>query len=166
MFWDEIDTAVGPLLLAGDGTRLQHIHFQAGRRAMRPQDGWKREARPFRLVAKQLDEYFGGKRRAFDLELGPQGTAFQRTVWRALSGIPYGETISYAELARRVGNAQASRAVGLANGANPLPIVVPCHRVIGSDGSLTGFGGGLDIKRRLLELEGAACVQDLFRSIA
>jgi methylated-DNA-[protein]-cysteine S-methyltransferase len=104
-------------------------------------------------VVSQLEEYFEGKRRAFDLPLAPQGTPFQQRVWRALLDIPYGETISYGELASRIGNKAASRAVGLANGSNPLPIVIPCHRVIGSNGKLTGYGGGLPIKQQLLALE-------------
>jgi methylated-DNA-[protein]-cysteine S-methyltransferase len=106
-------------------------------------------------VVTQLEEYFSGQRRDFDLELAPQGTEFQLRVWNELTRIPYGTTISYGELARRLGNPDASRAVGTANGANPIPIVVPCHRVIGADGSLTGFGGGLKAKAALLELEGA-----------
>jgi O-6-methylguanine DNA methyltransferase len=105
-------------------------------------------------VVEQLDEYFRGRRRAFDLELSPRGTEFQLRVWRELMRIPYGETISYQELSRRIGNPSATRAVGRANGANAIPIVIPCHRVIGADGSLTGYGGGLDIKRKLLALEG------------
>jgi methylated-DNA-[protein]-cysteine S-methyltransferase len=107
-------------------------------------------------------DYFRGVRRAFALPLAPEGTPFQLKVWRALCRIPYGETLSYGELARRLELVNGARAVGLANGANPLPIVVPCHRVIGSDGTLTGFGGGLHIKRSLLALEGAACAVDLF----
>lgn len=162
MFWYEMRTPVGQLLLAGDGRRLQHIHFQTGRRPLRTERDWIKDAGRFERVIAQLEEYFAGTRKRFDVELGAKGTDFQHTVWRALIGIPYGETISYGELARRIGNPQGSRAVGLANGANPLPIIVPCHRVIGTDGSLTGFGGGLGIKRQLLELEGAACVQDLF----
>jgi methylated-DNA-[protein]-cysteine S-methyltransferase len=157
MRYDEIDSPVGPLLVAADESGLRLIHFQAGRRQA-PDPSWERDPTPFRALAKQLGEYFRGERRTFDLSLAPQGTSFQLATWRALSTIPYGETISYAELARRVGRPAASRAVGAANGANPLPIVVPCHRVIGKDGSLTGFGGGLPTKRALLELEGAACV--------
>jgi O-6-methylguanine DNA methyltransferase len=107
-----------------------------------------------RGVVEQLDEYFRGRRRDFDLELSPRGTEFQLRVWRELTRIPYGETISYQELSRRIGNPSATRAVGRANGANPIPIVIPCHRVIGADGSLTGYGGGIDIKRQLLALEG------------
>jgi methylated-DNA-[protein]-cysteine S-methyltransferase len=166
MFWHEIQSPVGRLLLAGDGVRLQHIHFQTGRRDLRPAADWVRDPRKFARVIVQLEEYFAGKSKRFDVALGAKGTDFQHIVWNALVRIPYGETVSYGELARRIGHPQASRAVGLANGANPLPIIVPCHRVIGSNGSLTGFGGGLEVKRRLLELEGAACVTDLFQGIA
>jgi methylated-DNA-[protein]-cysteine S-methyltransferase len=158
MRYDEIDSPVGPLLVAADEEGLRLIHFQAGRDRRKPDPSWERDSRPFRALAKQLAEYFRRERRRFDLSLAPRGTEFQLATWRALSTIPYGETISYAELARRVGRPAASRAVGAANGANPLPIVVPCHRVIGKDGSLTGFGGGLPTKRALLELEGASCV--------
>jgi methylated-DNA-[protein]-cysteine S-methyltransferase len=107
-------------------------------------------------VRRQLAEYFAGERRQFDLPLAPQGTLFERAVWAELAKIPFGETRSYGEIATTLGRPGAARAVGRANGANPIPIVVPCHRVIGADGSLTGFGGGLDVKSRLLELEGAA----------
>ncbi|HES58506.1 MAG TPA: methylated-DNA--[protein]-cysteine S-methyltransferase [Firmicutes bacterium] len=106
-------------------------------------------------VARQLEEYFSGERRRFDLELAPQGTPFQQAVWREVSRIPYGETTTYGELAGRLGSPGAVRAVGAANGANPLWIVIPCHRVIGADGTLTGYAAGIAVKRRLLELEGA-----------
>jgi methylated-DNA-[protein]-cysteine S-methyltransferase len=155
MYWHEMKSPVGPLLLAGDGTRLKLIHFQSGPHARRPATEWVEGPQPFAPVIAQLEEYFAGRRTTFELPLAPEGTPFQRGVWQALSRIPYGQTISYGELARRIGNPQASRAVGLANGANPLPIVVPCHRVIGANGSLTGFGGGLEIKRKLLALERA-----------
>lgn len=158
-YWCETPSPVGPLLLAGDGTSLSVIHFQHGRRRLEPAADWIADHAPFGAAVRQLAEYFAGERRAFDLALDPHGTEFQRSVWQLLGAIPYGETVSYGELARRIGNPRASRAVGLANGSNPLPIVVPCHRVIGSDGSLTGFGGGLDAKRRLLALEGAACAR-------
>ena len=154
-YWHEIDTPIGTVLLAGDGERLTRIHFQSGPRPLRPRPQWIATARPFANAVAQLNAYFAGRRTRFDLPLSPAGTEFQRQVWQALRSIPYGETISYGELARRVGNPRASRAVGLANGANPLPIVVPCHRVIGANGTLTGFGGGLPIKRALLALEGA-----------
>ncbi|NIR29867.1 MAG: methylated-DNA--[protein]-cysteine S-methyltransferase [Gammaproteobacteria bacterium] len=107
-----------------------------------------------RVVRDQLQDYFSGRRRRFGLELAPQGTAFQRSVWRALQDIPFGETRTYADIARAIGRPRASRAVGRATGANPIPIVIPCHRVVGSDGSLVGFGGGLDVKAALLAHEG------------
>ncbi len=154
-YWHQIDTPVGPVLLAGDGTHLTRIHFQSGPHPLRPSPHWEATSRPFAAAIGQLEAYFARRRRAFDLPLAPEGSEFQRNVWRALRAIPYGQTISYGELARRVGNPRAARAVGLANGANPLSIVVPCHRVIGANGALTGFGGGLAIKRALLALEGA-----------
>ena len=155
MYWHQIESPVGELLLAGDAMRLRVIHFQSGPHARRLPPGWVRDPAPFAAVVSQLAEYFHGRRRSFDLPLAPRGTEFQQIVWAALTRIPYGQTLSYSALARSIGRAQASRAVGLANGANPLPIVVPCHRVIGADGSLTGFGGGLEIKRKLLALERA-----------
>ena len=158
--WHEIESPVGPLLLAADARALTRVHFQAGPHPLTPSAAWRRDAGRFAGVTRQLAEYFAGERREFSLPLGMAGSDFQRSVWRALVAIPYGETIPYGELARRVGS--VARAVGLANGANPLPIIVPCHRVIGADGSLTGFGGGLAVKRALLEIEGAACVTDLF----
>ena len=157
MRYDVIESPIGPLLVAGDEAGLRHIFFPRGGKALPPEDGWVRDGRPFRELARQLAEYFAGRRRTFELTLAPEGTAFQRATWRALTEIPYGTTLSYGELARRVGRPGASRAVGAANGANPLPIVVPCHRVIGADGSLTGFGGGLPAKRALLALEGVDC---------
>jgi methylated-DNA-[protein]-cysteine S-methyltransferase len=160
MFWYETESPVGPLLLAADAQALTRVHFQGGPRPFTPPAAWGHEAARFAAVTRQLAEYFAGERSTFSLALAMEGSEFQRSVWRALVAIPYGETLSYGELARRVGS--VARAVGMANGANPLPIVVPCHRVIGSDGSLTGFGGGLAVKRALLELEGAACVSDLF----
>jgi len=120
-YWHEIDSPIGRLLLAGDGAYLKLVHFQSGPRPQRPADGWIADATPFEMATAQLNEYFAGRRRDFDLRLAPEGTEFQRAVWQSLTRIPYGETISYAELARRVGNPRASRAVGLANGANPLP---------------------------------------------
>jgi methylated-DNA-[protein]-cysteine S-methyltransferase len=158
-YWHEAETPIGPLLLAGDGERLKIVHFQSGRWRRSPATDWRADVEPFRPVLSQLAEYFAGTRRDFDVALAFAGTEFQLSVWQALRLIPYGTTISYGELARRIGkDTRASRAVGLANGANPLPIIVPCHRVIGSDGSLTGFGGGIEMKRKLLALEGAACV--------
>jgi methylated-DNA-[protein]-cysteine S-methyltransferase len=155
LYWHDVDSPIGRLLLAGDGESLFEVCFQAGPRPRQPHAGWIADPAPFRAAAAQLAEYFAGKRRRFDLPLAPRGTEFQKRVWRALTEIPYGKTVSYGELARRIEKPSASRAVGLANGANPLPIIVPCHRVIGADGSLTGFGGGLPIKRKLLALEAA-----------
>ncbi|MBV9696742.1 MAG: methylated-DNA--[protein]-cysteine S-methyltransferase [Gammaproteobacteria bacterium] len=162
MQWCQIESPVGPLLLAADAEGLRVVHFQGGTAPRPVPAGWVSDARPFARVRAQLGEYFAGRRQRFELKLAPAGTPFQLAVWRALCEIPYGETWSYGELARHVGVAGGARAVGLANGANPLPIIVPCHRVIGADGSLTGFGGGLAIKRSLLSLEGAARTPDLF----
>jgi methylated-DNA-[protein]-cysteine S-methyltransferase len=165
-YWHEIGTPIGALLLAGNRRGLSCVGFQAGPRAMRPQSHWVQSAEPFAAATAQLAAYFAGSLKVFHLALAPEGTPFQLAVWSALQLIPYGETLSYGELARRLGHPQGARAVGLANGANPLPIIVPCHRVIGADGSLTGFGGGLPIKRALLALEGADCVSDLFSAVA
>lgn len=146
-----LDSPVGTLLLTGDGERLHEIVFPAKNR--KPDGAAEQRAEPFREVCRQLAAYFEGSLKEFDLALAPQGTPFQSRVWEELQRIPYGETISYAELAQRIGNPNASRAVGAANGRNPIPIVIPCHRVIGASGSLTGFGGGLETKRVLLEHE-------------
>ena len=146
-----IESPVGTLLLTGDGRRLNEILFPNKDR--RPDAAAEQRAEPFREVARQLAAYFEGTLQKFDLELDPRGTPFQLQVWEELQRIPYGETLSYGELAQRMGNPSASRAVGAANGRNPIPIVIPCHRVIGANGSLTGFGGGLEAKRALLELE-------------
>jgi methylated-DNA-[protein]-cysteine S-methyltransferase len=159
------DSPVGPLLLAADDAGLRLVEFHAPRHPMPRGAGWREGDNDVLAATRtQLSEYFAGSRRSFDLPLAPQGTDFQRTVWWTLAEIPYGETISYAQLAARVDKPSATRAVGAANGRNPLPIVLPCHRVIGADGSLTGFGGGLPTKRFLLALEGAlpAPAIDLF----
>lgn len=153
MLYTQIDSPVGPLLLVADDAGLRQILFVNGRSHARPDASWKEDKTPFRETIRQLQAYFAGKLENFDLLLAPQGTPFQLKVWKRLCDIPYGETISYGELARRIGNPNASRAVGLANGSNPIPIVIPCHRVIGSNGKLTGYGGGLPIKEKLLALE-------------
>ncbi|MFZ0802729.1 MAG: methylated-DNA--[protein]-cysteine S-methyltransferase [Terriglobales bacterium] len=153
MSYTQIESPVGPLLLVADDAGLREILFVNGRHQARPEASWKEDGAPLEKTISQLHSYFAGEREAFDLTLAPEGTQFQREVWRRLCEIPYGETISYGELARRIGNPQASRAVGLANGSNPIPIVIPCHRVIGSNGKLTGYGGGLPIKEKLLALE-------------
>lgn len=151
-----VDSPVGPLFIAADDDGLRAIEFSENRHPIKRKDDWRDgDNAMLRHARKQLDEYFAGKRRTFDLPLSPAGTEFQRNVWTTLATIPYGETISYAQLASRVGKPSAMRAVGAANGRNPLPIVLPCHRVIGADGSLTGFGGGLPTKQFLLKLEGA-----------
>ncbi len=152
-FYTMIESPVGPLLLAGNHEELSLISFQSSTRAESPAPDWISDAKPFAQAVSQLNAYFAGELEAFDLPLAPRGTDFQLSVWKALLGIPFGETISYGELARRIGNPNASRAVGLANGSNPIPIIIPCHRVIGSNGKLTGYGGGLPIKEKLLALE-------------
>ncbi|KRD38906.1 MULTISPECIES: methylated-DNA--[protein]-cysteine S-methyltransferase [unclassified Lysobacter] len=159
-----IDSPVGPLLLASGDDGLRLIEFEAPWHPAAIDARWQPgDNAVLSETQKQLDEYFAGTRRAFDLPLAPHGTAFQLQCWRTLALIPWGQTWSYGQMARHLGQASAMRAVGAANGRNPLPIVLPCHRVIGADGSLTGFGGGLPTKRFLLELEGAlAPANDLF----
>jgi methylated-DNA-[protein]-cysteine S-methyltransferase len=148
-----VDSPVGQLLLAGDAEGLLMISFPSGRRPREPSASWIRDDGVLAEAIAQLRSYFAGERREFTLALRPGGTPFQERVWGALRQIPFGATISYGQLARRIGQPLAARAVGAANGANPLPIVVPCHRVIGADHTLTGFGGGLDTKRFLLAHE-------------
>ena len=150
-----LDAPIGRLLLAREGRDLRLINFQRGR-LQRPDPHWHENPDAFDDVVSQLTEYFAGRRQRFELPLAPEGTPFQQRVWRELQDVPYGVTISYGQLAARIGQPTASRAVGLANGSNPLPIVIPCHRVIGADGTLTGYGGGLPIKERLLALERGA----------
>jgi methylated-DNA-[protein]-cysteine S-methyltransferase len=158
-----LDTPIGRLLLAAEEGGLREIQLEAGRHPQRPGAGWQaRETEALREARSQLGAYFAGRLREFDLPLAPRGNPFELRVWRALLKIPYGTTCSYSEIARRLGSLEATRAVGAANGSNPLPIVVPCHRVIGADGSLTGYGGGLDVKRYLLRLEGALPDTGLF----
>ncbi len=150
-----VDTPIGRLMLAGTDRALKRIEFEEGKSTRGPEVEWSETKRGLGDAAQQIRDYFAGKRRHFDLDLDPEGTEFQRRTWNALREIPYGATSTYADIARAIGKPTAVRAVGAANGRNPLPIVVPCHRVIGSDGSLTGFAAGTDIKRRLLQLEGA-----------
>lgn len=149
------DSPVGPLLLAGDNDGLNLVSFPAGKKRREPAPDWQSDSSLFNAAIEQFNAYFAGELTQFDLRLSPRGTTFQRRVWRALRDIPYGRTISYGQLAENIGKPKASRAVGAANGNNPLSIIVPCHRVIGANGSLTGFGGGLDTKRWLLEHERA-----------
>ena len=156
IFHRVIESPVGPLAIAASDAGVHAIEFHAPRHVGARDARWREGGHPLLdAIATQLDDYFAGARHVFDLPLAPEGTDFQRTVWRTLATIPYGETISYAQLAARIDRPSAVRAVGAANGRNPIPIVLPCHRVIGADGSLTGFGGGLPTKRFLLALEGA-----------
>lgn len=143
-------TPVGPVGIVENGAAVTHIFF--GRMAQPEQVPWE-ETPLLRQAAIQLDEYFRGSRNSFDLPLAPQGTDFEQAVWQALQTIPYGKTASYADIARQIGRPSACRAVGHANGRNPIGIVIPCHRVIGANGKLTGYAGGLTIKQYLLELE-------------
>jgi methylated-DNA-[protein]-cysteine S-methyltransferase len=155
IMYTTLDSPIGELLLLGDGRALRGLYMQGGRRPVAIRSGWERSAAPFASVCAQLQEYFAGRRSAFELSLALTGTPFERQVWRALQAIPYGETSSYGELARAIGHPSAARAVGVANARNPIAVIVPCHRVIGASGALTGYGGGLERKRLLLELESA-----------
>lgn len=146
-------TPIGPLLLAGDDGGLRVLAFAGGDRAPRVPADWQPDAGTLEPAVSELTAYFSGQLTGFATAVAPQGTMFQRAVWDELQRIPYGKTISYGELARRIGNPRAVRAVGLANGSNPIAILIPCHRVIGSNGSLVGYGGGLPIKQALLALE-------------
>ena len=154
-FYTTFESPVGPLLLMSDGTSLTGLHTDNDKHRPAIQSGWIRDdsAAPFAQTIAQLRDYFDGGRTEFDLPLAPRGTAFQMKVWHELRNIPFGHTISYGELARRIGRPTASRAVGHSNARNPISIIVPCHRVIGADNSLTGYAGGLDRKRALLEHE-------------
>ncbi len=153
MYYCYFDTPIGELLLAGETDSLSMIGFPKGAMRRDPEADWIYNEEPFEDARIQLAEYFSGERKEFDLPLSYSGTDFQVSVLEALQQIPYGETASYADVAKRIGRPKAVRAVGAANGRNPIPIIVPCHRVIGSSGDLTGFGGGLDTKEALLRLE-------------
>jgi len=160
MYYCYLDTPIGELLLAGEDDALTMIGFPKGSMRRDPEPDWIYNEKPLAKARRQLEEYFAGARKDFDLPLKLKGSEFQINVLKALQKIPYGETVSYGEIAKRIGKPKAVRAVGAANGRNPIPIVVPCHRVIGSSGDLTGFGGGLDTKEALLRLE-AENTQDL-----
>lgn len=153
VIYSYVDTPVGALLAVRSEEGLTAIHFEKNGAPVPPREEWLRDDAAFADVREQFRAYFGRELREFSLTLAPRGTPFQLDVWKALRTIRYGETRSYAQLARMIGRQSAVRAVGAANGANPLPIVIPCHRVIGSNGSLTGFGGGMQAKRFLLDLE-------------
>lgn len=160
LYFTSFASPVGELLAVGDGERLRALRYLHGRRRARVGDSWQRASAPFAGLRRQLDEYFGGERTRFELELDREaaGAQFDRRVWAELERIPHGATSSYGEVARSIGEPEAARAVGVANGRNPFAIIVPCHRVIGADGGLTGYGGGLERKRFLLEHEGALLV--------
>lgn len=155
MNYTYFESPIGRLLLVGDESSLSLIGFPSGKGRVEPERGWEQQEATFGEVKQQLTEYFDGRRTEFELELAPTGTEFQLKVLDALTEIPFGETRSYQDIAISIGRPKAVRAVGAANGRNPLPIVIPCHRVIGANGSLTGFGGGLPAKTWLLEHEGA-----------
>ncbi|MDA8358588.1 MAG: methylated-DNA--[protein]-cysteine S-methyltransferase [Actinomycetota bacterium] len=150
-----IDSPIGLLTVAGHGESLTNLVIEGAAHLPAGRDRWVEDAAAFPDVVAQLHAYFAGKRTGFDVALCPAGTSFQRRVWDALSEIPYGETATYGDIARRIGQPAAARAVGLANGRNPVPVIVPCHRVIGANGALTGYGGGLQAKQTLLDLEQA-----------
>jgi len=154
--YTHVESPIGRLMIAADDAGLRAIEFPENRHPVRREGEWREGRHPWLDEARrQLGDYLTGARQGFDLPLAPRGSDFQMRVWQALRSIPFGTTWSYAQLARKIGQASAVRAVGTANGRNPLPIIVPCHRVIGADGSLTGFGGGLPTKAFLLRLEGA-----------
>lgn len=153
MYYCYFKTPIGDLLLAGDENALHLIGFPEGSMRREPEAEWIYSDKPFAEACKQLTAYFAGERQSFDLNLKPGGTEFQLEVLEELQKIPYGTTASYGDIARRIGRPKAVRAVGAANGKNPLPIIIPCHRVIGSSGDLTGFGGGIPTKKALLRLE-------------
>jgi methylated-DNA-[protein]-cysteine S-methyltransferase len=159
LLYTTLDSPIGALLLLGDGQALCGLYMQDGRKPMRIAPAWERSEDSFLEARAQLSGYFAGERVAFELPMSMRGTQFERRVWSALRDIPYGETESYGELAARIGAPAAAREVGTANGRNPISVIVPCHRVIGADGSLTGYGGGLERKRLLLDLErGQTCL--------
>jgi methylated-DNA-[protein]-cysteine S-methyltransferase len=154
MVYDSMETDVaGTLILAGDENGLRHLNFAGGKHPVAIGSTWRRDPNHFAAVKVQLEAYFAGECRVFDVPLYPQGTPFQMMVWSALRDIPYGRVVSYQWVADRIGRPRAVRAVGAANGRNPISIIIPCHRVIGKNGGLTGYGGGLDVKQRLIRLE-------------
>jgi len=154
-YFSKLDSPVGPLLLLGDGTALTGLKMKKQKYGDGTPDGCQRNDSVFKDAREQLAAYFAGELKTFALPLAPEGTSFQKLVWQALLDIPFGKTESYGALAKRIGHDQGARAVGLANGHNPIGIIIPCHRVIGADGSLTGYGGGIERKQWLLEHEGS-----------
>ncbi len=152
------DSPIGTLLLIGKNGVLEKLHFPRSARNIIIEHNWQEDCKSFLPVTDQLTAYFAGSLRTFTVQMRLEGTPFQQRVWKELIKIPYGQTASYGEIARRIGNPKACRAVGGANNKNPIPIIIPCHRVIGHDGSMAGFGGGLDLKKNLLQLEKAPVV--------
>jgi methylated-DNA-[protein]-cysteine S-methyltransferase len=160
-----VDTPIGELVLSGGDQALTGIAFSDSHKAPAIDSSWSRDDAAFREVSRQLRAYFAGELKQFELELAPRGTPFQQRVWQALLAIPYGATRTYAAVAERLGDPRATRAVGLANGRNPIPIVIPCHRVIGADGGLTGYGGGIERKQWLLAHEGLEARPETLRML-
>lgn len=150
-----MESPVGQLLLAGEGEVLHHLSFPSGKMCLKPKPDWDYHAAALKQTRHQIDAYFAGQLKTFSLALAPSGTEFQMQVLGALQKIPFGQTRSYKDIAEAIDRPNSMRAVGAANGRNPIPLVIPCHRVVGADGSLTGFGGGIDTKAFLLRLEGA-----------
>ncbi|MDI9396163.1 MAG: methylated-DNA--[protein]-cysteine S-methyltransferase [Euryarchaeota archaeon] len=167
MYYNIIESPVGPILLAGDKEGLKYVNFLKSKGKDKDKDkdkdkgkvkfpdNWLENKEFFREITRQLDAYFSGELKYFDVKLAPEGTEFQKSVWGSLCKIPFGETRTYKDIAISIGKPKAYRAVGLANNRNPIAIIVPCHRVIGSDGKLTGYAGGLDVKEFLLKIEGS-----------
>ncbi|MDD3248306.1 MAG: methylated-DNA--[protein]-cysteine S-methyltransferase [Methanosarcina sp.] len=153
MYYTTFESPIGPLLLAGDEEGLKYLNIRKGKKKIEVPDDWVENEDFFSEISRQLEAYFAGQLKAFEVKLAPEGTEFHKSVWRALCEIPYGETRTYKEIAISVGKPKAYRAVGLANNRNPISIIVPCHRVIGTNGKLTGYASGLDVKEFLLRLE-------------
>lgn len=155
MYYDLYQSPLCEIILVGDEQGLQNLHLNTGqgKRTFEINPTWKKSADFFHTLKTQLDQYFDGTRKNFDININPQGTQYQKKVWQALQNIPYGKTYTYKTIATNIGNQNASRAVGMANSKNPIPLIIPCHRVVGANGSLTGFAHGLDIKEKLIEFE-------------
>ncbi|KKF99461.1 methylated-DNA--[protein]-cysteine S-methyltransferase [Methanosarcina mazei] len=153
MYYTTFESPIGPLLLAGDEEGLKYLNIRKGKKKIEVPDDWQENKEFFSEISGQFEAYFAGQLKSFDVKLAPEGTEFQKSVWRALCEIPYGETRTYKEIAISVGKPKAYRAVGLANNRNPISIIVPCHRVIGTNGKLIGYASGLDVKEFLLRLE-------------
>ncbi|HFC11377.1 MAG TPA: methylated-DNA--[protein]-cysteine S-methyltransferase [Anaerolineae bacterium] len=153
LYYAMVASPLGDVLLVGNQIGLTYINFQAGTNRLEIQPAWEKNEVVLQAAIEQIEDYFAGKRKVFDLPLAPRGTLFQQQVWEAVGNIPFGETASYGGIAGKIGRKKAARAVGAANGQNPLPIIIPCHRVIGSNGKLTGYGGGLQLKKWLLAHE-------------